>query len=396
MAASQITTRYLPVGGSRRRREPWELGRKQALWVARSLAASRPNLVPPPTPRSAMAVENGQNRWSSDRSGPPALPRSPWLNRLRNQRRRKSRSAAAGSAGAGRRERAPLGPGTVSVLPWTVSEPRPRPALGLLTAGACACTVESSDGVAGAASEVALEASTAAVPPGAARTVVGAPAIGVPTASAEMELEVAGTSVLGEVAGTSCWRLGTSVLCEVAGRRCWARSRQQRGRTCPWGRSCCRRSCSSEEAVACAEVSLPGAGTVGLVVAPDGIAASAASAFVSVGVPEALGGVRRGACPVWRDPGGAAVDGGSGAVAAEDGDASTEAGGEDHRLAQCGRRTMRNRERPAVSTVPPRTRSHRWSAKTATRFGSIALPSRWWHRAFEPRSISVDARSANR
>jgi hypothetical protein len=134
-------------------------------------------------------------------------------------------------------------------------------------------------------------------------------------------------------------------------------------------------SAVSDVSAAFAEVSVSGAGTAASVVVPEASAASPVGAFASVAVPEvsaesAVSDVS-GVAAVTGD---AAVGGESVAAEAEDGAASIEA--DDARTSARAVWTNNDAQPRAASSaaVQPRTRSHRWSAKTATRFGSNSAP----------------------
>ena len=60
--------------------------------------------------------------------------------------------------------------------------------------------------------------------------------------------------------------------------------------------------------------------------------------------------------------------------------------------------TKNDAQARAASSAPtrPRTLSHRWSARTATRFSTTALPSRWRQSFFQPPIIAVDKWRATR
>jgi hypothetical protein len=112
-------------------------------------------------------------------------------------------------------------------------------------------------------------------------------------------------------------------------------------------------SAVSDVSAAFAEVSVSGAGTAASVVVPEASAASPVGAFASVAVPEVSA---------------------ESAVSDVSAAASIEADG-----ARTSARAVwtNNDAQPRAASsaaVQPRTRSHRWSAKTATRFGSNSAP----------------------
>jgi hypothetical protein len=283
------------------------------------------------------------------------------------------------SAGSG-----PLGGDTESVLPLTASEPLRRPACWLLLAHACA--VESPDAAAGTAPEVALEVSAALVHPPASGAVPGAvasvpvevvpegaaalvhpPASGaVPGAVASVPVEVvpegAGTSVLGSVAPIAVPEVSDESVAE------------------------------SDASAAFAEVSASAAGTAAPVVVLEAPAASAVGTLASAAVPEVSDeSVAESDAPgAAAVTGGAAAGGESVAAEAEDGAASIEAGGARSSARAVGTKNDAQPRAPSNTAVQPRTRSHRWSARTVARCGTPALPSRWRQSCFEPRSIAVD------
>jgi hypothetical protein len=352
------------------------------------------------------------------------------------------------SAGAGS-----LGGGTESVLPLTAPEPQRRPA-GLLLAQTC--VVEKPVAASGSAPEVA-PVSTAPVPPAASGAVPGATAVAVASVLVEVVSEGAGVhsaasgavpgatvvavaSVLvevvsegagvhsaasGAVPGATVVAVasvlvevvlegaGTSVLGSVAPIGVPSVSAEsvsdpsaafaEGGETSVLepvaiGVPCVSAESVSDASAAFAGVPVPGAVTAALVVVPEASAASAVEAFASVPVPEVLPpSVAAPAAPgAAAVTGGAAAGGESVAAEAEDGAASIEVDGA--RSSARALLTKNDAQARAVSSaaVQPRTFSHRWSARTAIRFGTTALPSRWQQSRFEPRIITVGTWRASR
>jgi hypothetical protein len=96
-----------------------------------------------------------------------------------------------------------------------------------------------------------------------------------------------------------------------------------------------------------------------------------AGSVASVAVPDASAAVA----------GGVAAGGESVAAEAEDGAASVEAGARTSARAIWAKNDAHPRA-ASSAVLQPRTHSHRWPARTATRFGSTALPSRWRRSCF--------------
>jgi hypothetical protein len=99
------------------------------------------------------------------------------------------------------------------------------------------------------------------------------------------------------------------------------------------------------------------------------VSVSAVGAFASVAVPEVL-------------PVSVAVSDASGAAAAEDGAASVEAGGARSSARAVWAKNDAQTRAASSAAMQPRTRGQRTSARTATRFCSTALPSRWRQSCF--------------
>jgi hypothetical protein len=285
-----------------------------------------------------------------------------------------------------------LGGGTESVLPLTASEPQRRPTRLLL---AHACAAEKPDAASGTAPEVA-PVSTAPVPPAASGPGPGATVVAVASVLVEVVSEGAGVhsgasgpgpgatvvavaSVLVEVVSEGA---GTSVLGSVA----------------PIGVAYVSAESVSDASAAFAGVSVSGAGMAALVVVPEASAASAVEAFASVAVPEVLpASVAAPAAPgAAAVTGGAAAGGESVAAKAEDGAASIEVDGARSSARAVLTKNDAQARAASSAAVQPRTCSHRWSARTAIRFGTTALPSRWRQPRFEPRIITVDTWRASR
>ncbi len=182
----------------------------------------------------------------------------------------------------------------------------------------------------------------AGVQSGAFGAVPGATVVAVASVLVEVVSEGAGTSVLGSVA--------------------------------PIGVPYVSAESVSDASAAFAEVSVSGAGTAALVVVPEASAASAAESFASVAVQEVLpASVAAPAAPgAAAVTVGAAEGGESVAAEAEHGAASTEVDG----ARSSARAVLTKNDAQARATssaaVQPRTCSHRWSARTAIRFGTSA------------------------
>jgi hypothetical protein len=264
-----------------------------------------------------------------------------------------------------------LGGGTESVVPLTASEPLLRFGGRLLLADACA--VEKPD-AAGTAEEVA-PVSTAPVPPEASEAVPGEAVVAVASVLVEVVSEGAGvhSGASGAVPGATVVAVA-SVLVEVVSE---GAGTSVLGSVAPIGVPYVSAESVSDASAAFAEVSVSGAGTAALVVVPEASAASAVEAFASVAVPEVLpASVAAPAAPgAAAVTVGAAAGGESVAAEAEDGAASIEVDG-----ARSSARAVLTKNDAQVraassAAVQPRTCSHRWSARTAIRFGTTALPS---------------------